>query len=303
MAYEDINNIRPVNPRFFGAVLKDNDLSLSAKDALVNEALSGRGNLDKARSQLVESQQRERLGAIRIEREEFALSEARDKAAKRGGDVATAGSIGALYRDLLDDPELGDEDKRKAAARIRFNNADAFSRNPALRDSYDAFDDILPKPARSLTPSEALAQVKYKASLEDAERKRIEGERKDKEEEAEEAAADYKEDYNEDYTRVTGFKFPNKFEKEGPNKGSEVPDYSGDFLNPGDRNSAIGFLERHGAKAGVNIPSEKVMEDMTAGDLLELIGKVDRKARINMSKEIRNPGASKVSGLNIPKVI
>lgn len=306
MAYDDIDNIRPVNPRFFGAVLKDKDLSLSAKDALVNEALSGRVNLDKARSQLVQSQQRERLGALRIEREEFALSDARRKAATRDADVATAGSIGSLYRDLLDDPNLDDAGKREAAARIRFNNSDAFSRNPALRDSYDAFNDLLPEPTRSLTPSEALAQVKYKDSLEEAAIKSQEQAEKDKKAEAEKAIADYNKNYDEDYKRVTGFEFPTKFVEEGPNKGSEVPDYSGDFLAPGDRNSAIGFLERHGANAGVNIPSAQVMEDMTAGDLLALIGQVDRKVRANRTNRVRgsrNTGGNNVSGLKIPKVI
>jgi hypothetical protein len=306
MAYEDIDNIRPVNPRFFGAVLKDKDLSLSAKDALVNEALSGRVNLDKARSQLVQSQQRERLGALRIEREEFALSDARKRAATRDADVATAGSIGSLYRDLLDDPNLDDEGKREAAARIRFNNSDAFSRNPALRDSYDAFNDLLPKPARARTPSEILSERRYEDAKIEAEIKRREDERKEKEEDAKKAAADYNKNYDEDYKRVTGFEFPTKFVAEGPNKGSEVPDYSGDFLGPGDRDSAIGFLERHGANAGVNIPSAQVMEDMTAGDLLALIGQVDQKVRTNRTNRVRgsrNTGGNNVSGLKIPKVI
>lgn len=306
MAYDDIDNIRPVNPRFFGAVLKDKDLSLTAKDALVNEALSGRVNLDKARSQLVQSQQRERLGALRIEREEFALSEAREKAATRDADMATAGSIGTLYRDLLDDPNLDDAGKREAAARIRFNNSDAFSRNPALRDSYDAFNDLLPDPTGSLTPYQMLSQRRYEDSKIEAAIKRREDERKEKEKDAEKAIADYNKNYDEDYKRVTGFEFPTKFVQEGPNKGSEVPDYSGDFLGPGDRESAIGFLERHGASAGVNIPSAEVMKDMTAGDLIALIGQVDRKVRTNRTNRVRgsrNTGGNNVSGLNIPEVI
>ena len=120
----DIENIRPVNPRFFGAVMQDKGLSTTAKETLVTKALSGRSELDRVRSQMVQAQQQERLGALRIEREEFALSKAREDAKYARDDVSVAGAVSAEFTRLLDDPALSTEEKRNSMARLRLQNPD-----------------------------------------------------------------------------------------------------------------------------------------------------------------------------------
>ena len=106
----DIENIRPVSPRFFGAVMQDKGLSTTAKENLVTKALSGRSELDRVRNQMVQAQQQERLGALRIEREEFMLSKAREEAQYARDDVSVAGAVSGEFTRLLDDPALSTEE-------------------------------------------------------------------------------------------------------------------------------------------------------------------------------------------------
>ena len=289
----DLDNVRPVSPRFFGAVLKDPGLSLSAKDALVNEALSGRVKLEEVRSNLVRSQQQERLGELRIEREEFMLSRAREQAHQDKVAVAKAGELSGTFTALLDDPSLTPGQKRDTMARIRLQNPEAFARNPSLRDQFTTLEGVLPKEQRAPSISEQIAIKNLerglrKDQIEDL--RRIQGEKQDTADRTFEA-------FDEEFKRIEGARF-----KKPENSFDTDSKFDDEFENPEDRETTIGFLESYAPFVGIEIPNETLLKQMGANELRRRAGEVNRKLRPRLLEErgARSSGTKSVSSLNIP---
>lgn len=153
----DLPNIEPVNPRFFDAVTRDPMLSASAKSAIVDRALEGRLSLENVRSKLVTSRQSERLNDLRIEREEFALQEARRLARERQDAAGLASGFRSHVRGILDSPDLTDDEKHAELGRFELDNAEVVSRSPILSRILDTGRRVLPP---QLTPAGKLAMEK-----------------------------------------------------------------------------------------------------------------------------------------------
>ena len=292
MPEENLDTIRPISPRFFGAVLKDEGLSLSAKDSLVTEALSGRVKLDEVRGQLVRSRQQEQLGALRIEREAFMLARAREQAQREKEAVVRDATLTGTFTGLLDDPELTPKEKREAAARLRIKNPDAFARNPALRDQYGTLDDILPPRERPISAAEerALAndqrrQDQYLAQLD----------RQEETDRRAEAKATFDE-YDAQFGGLKGARFKKPSAKLGADSS-----FTDEFENPAEKGAAIGFIRTYGPLAGLEIPSEEELSQGGYTELLRLGGRIDALLRPKLLSSRGALAPRQSSGLGIPE--
>lgn len=292
---EDIDNIRPVNPRFFGAVLKDPGLSITAKESLVEDALAGRVRLEEVRSALVRSRQQEQLGNLRIEREEFALGEARRRAQEDKEAVAKAGELSGVFTGILDNPELDAQQKRDAMARIRLENPDAFARNAGLRDQFATLDSALPEPPRPLTLTEQIARERWLLTLDEKQREEFEG----IEDRRRENADRNLEEFEGHLDRVGKSKF-----KKPEGTLLDDSDFLDEFADPTDRQDALAFVSQYARHAGLQI-SPDVLENMGANALKDKVGEIARKLRPNLLREA-GIGAGQRSGpssLNIPSTL
>ena len=292
---EDIDNIRPVNPRFFGAVLKDPGLSITAKESLVEDALAGRVRLEKIRSGLVRAQQDERLGDLRIEREEFALEEARREAQEDKEAVAKAGELHGVFADLLDNPDLSPQEKRDTMARIRLENPDAFSRNAGLRDQFNTLDSALPEPPRPMTIHEQIAQDNWRRKL--TEEQREEQDRIAKA--GKELATGILDEFEDHFGRVSksNFKKPDDSMLDDARTIDE-------FADPTNLHDALAFIELYGRHAGIQV-SPDVLENMGAAAIKDKAGEIYRKLLPTLQRgaSVSPQQGARPSSLGIPSTL
>lgn len=293
MANPDIDNVRPVSPRFFGSVLRNEGLSLTAKDALVKEALEGRVNLEEARGRLVRTRQQEKLADLRIEREAFMLSRARDEVKREQDAIVRAGEVSSVLTDLLDDPRLTTADKRKQMARIRLQDPDTFVRNPALRDQFQTLERALPQDPRPPTISEQIALQNLRRGLAkdqaDAE-ERVERTNRDI------ADREFRA-FDEHFQRIEGSRFKkpsDSFEGDGS--------FEDEFQNPEDRETAIGFIMDYAPFANIEVPNPEILAKMGAKELRRRVGEVNRILRPVLLRD-RNPRAKGSSKFGIPTIV
>lgn len=280
----DFDNIEPVDSRFFSAVGSDPLLSNAAKQRLVEGALSGRLKLENARAQLVAQRQQETLNNLRIERERFALSEARRRAEEEKANTAAAGQVADELVNLLDDPELDPTAKRKKMAEFRLRNADLFAKSPSLQDQFQTLDRALPRPP---DPDEVLAQ---KLAI-SRERRAIEAADRAAAKEKREIAADAIKEEKEIYEAA--FKLASSARLDDEGFGTDAT-----FKTDLDRSHAVGFLQEYAAAAGVEVTPE-FLKNATANALLGKVGEVNNKLRGSSSPR-QAPRKSDLSHLNLP---
>lgn len=285
--FAELDNIEPVNPRFFSAVARDSQLSNSAKERLVQTALNGRLELEKARSEIVRARQSETLNDLRIQREEFMLSEARRRAQEDRDAVQKSGEIASSFQSILDDPELDPDAKRDALGRIRIAHADTFARSASLRDQYATADSLLPPQAKPLTLSERLALrraqiyegkvVTDDARAEDARQRKM---LKDE--------LDY---FDGSFKPLESPKF-----KKDPNGAGLGDTFLDEFENPATRTAAIEIINEYGPDVGVVVENPA---DLGANDLLAYAGEIRAKFRSALRREGGGAPGS-VDSLGIP---
>jgi len=277
-----IDSIRPTySPKFFNAVLNDPGLSPTAKDDIINSALSNRVNMSKIRADLVRARQAERLGDLRIENDELRLAEARRNAADARTGAAQAGQLSTVFKGILDNPGLDESQKRNALARLRIDNARAFETNGALRDMYaTAFGTFSPVP-RPMTDAELRMGRSEQRTLwdrrEDDAREPIEMARKNLD-------TDYKA-FQGAKPQLTGM--------------MTTPTPTREFLDPAKKDAATRFVE---ARKQYLPKGTKVATDHA--DLMKQAGDVYEAERTSLNAQIVGTGApgrgSGISLLNLP---
>jgi hypothetical protein len=272
-----IDSIRPAySPKFFNAVLNDPGLSPTAKDDIINSALSNRVNMSKIRSDLVRARQAERLGDLRIENDELRLAEARRNAADARTGAAQAGQLSTVFKGILDTPGLDESQKRNALARLRIDNARAFETNGALRDMYaTAFGTFSPVP-RPMTDAERRAERAEDRTLVDREE---EARREPIEMARENLDADYKA-FQGAKPQLTGM--------------MSTPTSTDKFLDPAKRDAATRFVEarKQYLPKGIKVATDHA-------DLMKQAGDVYEAERASLNAQIVSPGApSRVSGIS-----
>ena len=144
----ELSDIEPVNQRFFSSILSNEDLSLTAKRRLVDTALQGRLELEKARSGITRNRQQERLNQLRLEEDDFRLSESRIAAEKKRETVQEVGLISETIKGIHNSP-LSPQRKLQEYANLRVNKPDLFAASDAARGQIKAAEDSLPKPMTS----------------------------------------------------------------------------------------------------------------------------------------------------------
>ncbi len=257
----DLDNLQPVQSRFFSAVTQNPLLSASAKASIVDRALEGRLSLENVRHKLTTSRQQERLNDIRIEREEFALQEARRVAQERQDDMDVAGNLKGTFTDILDDPSLDNGQKHDALNRIALENAGLFSRSRTLQGVLGAAKGSLdPK----LTAQGKLAQEREARIMRYNEENAARREREDLEKERRTTIKDFEDDLNGRFGTIAKADFKTKITAE-----SLDPVPTDEFENSSDRASALGFVNKYGSVA-----QREMALSMTDRQLKEMVNEL-----------------------------
>lgn len=284
--FGQLDQIEPVNPRFFSAVARDSQLSASAKERLVQTALTGRLELEKARSSIMRARQEETLADLRIQREEFTLNEAREEARQKRDAIQKSGELSSTFQSILDDPELDPDAKRDAMGRIRLQNADSFMYAPTLRDQYATLDDMLPPRTKPLTLADRLA----------ARRAEIYEQRAINVDSRAEDSAQRSQLKDELAMFEGGFKPLESAKLKKNTSGVGLADeYLDEFENPAARTAAETIIRTYGPDYGIDVNPA----DLGAAELLQRAEEIRQKFR----EEVRGAASgrpTRVDALGIP---